>query len=164
MNKPRFRDGARQLYDFLDEILVVCPACKGSAAVRTYGPALPAGVAGGGLFQARRLVCERCSYVWEWARVGVALPVTGEQVCDPFFHLPLWLQTSCCGKTLWAYNRRHRQFLEEYIRAELREKESSPRAGYHNQGLANRLPEWMIVGKHRQAVLRALFKLQQPRR
>ncbi|MGI5171658.1 hypothetical protein ACQEU3_45665 [Spirillospora sp. CA-253888] len=34
---------------------------------------------------------------------------------------PLWLQRSCCGHVLWAYNVRHLDLLESYAAAKLRE-------------------------------------------
>ena len=43
-------------------------------------------------------------------------------ILDHFFGLPLWLQTSCCGQVLWAYNEAHLNFLESYVQSRLRER------------------------------------------
>jgi hypothetical protein len=79
---------------------------------------------------------------------------------DWYFHLPLWLQTPCCGETLWAYNAAHLAFLEDYVRATLREHARGPH-GWRNQALANRLPKWMAEAKNRAEVLKGLEQLRQ---
>jgi hypothetical protein len=81
-------------------------------------------------------------------------------VRDGYFGLQLWLQAPCCGHVLWAYNRRHLSLIEQYVAALLREHHRRPDFGWHNNSLVNRLPEWMIVAKHRQAVLHAIRKLK----
>lgn len=74
---------------------------------------------------------------------------------DPFFALPLWLQTPCCGHTLWALNLEHLDVLEAYIRAQLREK--NPNSAYT---MLEVLPRWMKSAKHRDEVLRAISRLR----
>jgi hypothetical protein len=83
-------------------------------------------------------------------------------MCDSYFGLPLWLQAPCCGHVLWAYNRHHLSLIEQYVQADLRELSGEPKLGWHANSLTSRLPDWMIVAKHRQAVLNAIAKLKEP--
>jgi hypothetical protein len=71
---------------------------------------------------------------------------------DWYFGLPLWLQTPCCGKTLWAYNEAHLDYVEHFVRATHREE--MPDA------LAHRLPSWMKSAKHRDELLRGIGRLR----
>jgi hypothetical protein len=82
---------------------------------------------------------------------------------DWYFQLPLWLQTPCCGHVLWAFNLEHLSFLESYIEADHRtglSDEEAKRLGIRNATLASRLPEWIIVAKHRTEVLKCIRKLR----
>ena len=103
----------------------------------------------------------KCGYIQDWD--GKSIVVRG--VYDGYFGLPLWLQTPCCGKILWAYNREHLDFLESYVKAGLRE--SFPlkvyeigRVMWRNKSLASRLPTWMKRAKNRDEVLRGIERLR----
>jgi len=74
---------------------------------------------------------------------------------DPFFGLPLWLQTSCAGKRLWAYNRAHVGILRRYVGAQLRERQPNV-----NMSWATKLPSWIKLAKHRERVLKSLDDLR----
>jgi hypothetical protein len=74
--------------------------------------------------------------------------------------LPLWLQTDCCGHTLWSYNDKHLSFIEAYVSAELRER-SADEYGWSNRSLASRLPQWIKSGKHRDQILKAISKMKE---
>ena len=98
------------------------------------------------------LTCPGCSAIsdakvqWERYRNSSA---------DPFFGLPLWLQTSCCGHVLWAYNLRHLSFLESFISAKLR-----IRTPNRNSTLVSRAPLWLKSAKSRAAALKAIITLK----
>lgn len=96
----------------------------------------------------------------EWAGDNLGFDWYADPMRDSYFEFPLWLQAPCCGHNLWAYNLRHLNLIEAYIGAGLREQEKDPQWGWSNGSLANRLPEWMIVAKHREAVLKAVAKLK----
>ncbi|MEI5906237.1 hypothetical protein WAK64_04010 [Bacillus spongiae] len=64
---------------------------------------------------------------------------------DTFYGFNTWLNTNCCGQTLWAYNKEHLHFMEGYILSTLRE-----RVPNLNQSLASRLPNWMKSAKNRE--------------
>jgi hypothetical protein len=75
---------------------------------------------------------------------------------DPYFGYPLWLQIACCGETLWAYNEAHLQVLKTYIGATLREG-----GVRYKWSMMTRLPQWMKSAKNRDAVMKALHRLEQ---
>jgi predicted RNA-binding Zn-ribbon protein involved in translation (DUF1610 family) len=74
---------------------------------------------------------------------------------DPVFGLPLFLQVPACGETLWAVSQAHLDFLRAYVQADLRERTPN-----WNGSLASRLPTWIKTRKNRDAVLRAVKRLE----
>ncbi|MUG92824.1 TFIIB-type zinc ribbon-containing protein [Scytonema sp. UIC 10036] len=156
--QPQHEEKNITIYDLMDEILVVCPrcqalahitsACSESTSVLTY-------------FQVRRLICRGCGLSKELAAQGFGYDWHADPMRDPFFRLPLWLQTKYRQYVLWAYNDRHLLLLEQYIASSLRGSKPVPKYGWHNQSLFSRLPKWMIVAKHRPSLLKAIAKLKQ---
>ena len=76
---------------------------------------------------------------------------------DPYFRLSLLLQTRTAGELLWAYNLRHVDVLERFVRATLRER------AVFTDGMATmteRLPRWIKSSSNRTAVLRGLTRLR----
>ncbi|MFB7248915.1 hypothetical protein ACFCYX_41580 [Streptomyces populi] len=77
---------------------------------------------------------------------------------DPCFQRPVWLQASCCGSVLWAYNLRHLDLLKAYVQARLRERgELVPWAP---MSLVERLPTWLKAAKNRTEILRTIKRLR----
>ncbi|WP_412538714.1 hypothetical protein R8Z50_23020 [Longispora sp. K20-0274] len=155
----RFVDQGRPLTMYSDLIYVACPNC-GARAQITPRPGLPElRYYSELLYRPRRLTCTACAATRSWsakqrnnALVGVKLGGPS----DPFFDLPLWLQTPCRGEVLWAYNERHLDILENYVAADLRE-----RTDYRSNGaMLSRLPAWMKAAGHRADVLRAIRRLR----
>ena len=77
---------------------------------------------------------------------------------DPYFRRPVWLQASCCGHVLWAYNVRHLDLLEAYVAAKLRERGDV--AAGAPASLVERLPRWLKAAKNRAEVLRTIRRLR----
>lgn len=75
---------------------------------------------------------------------------------DPFFGLPLWLQTQVRGHLLWVWNEAHLEEIDRFVGARLRERSTA--AG--NASMASRLPEWMKRANAREPVRRGLAKLR----
>ena len=142
----RFHDAGRTIYDFGAVFLVVCPRCQRRASVVPVPGTAPK------LFAPRRLVCARCGYSKDWHgnMVSVGGPV------DWYFRQSLWLQTPCCGQTLWVYNAEHLDFLEAYIRADLREHGPNT-----TRSLASRMPRWIKDASNRADLLRGIARLRQ---
>lgn len=138
----------------LDEILVVCPHCQSRALI---SPLVPHGFL---LFAPRRLICEACGLVKDWSGYSLSYSWRNAPSAEPYFQLPLWLSTSCCGKSLWFLNARHMRLVEQYVQAELREKRKHPKHGWFNRSLYNRLPKFIKEANHRDEVLKAIDKLK----
>ncbi|MDI3405633.1 hypothetical protein [Streptomyces cavernicola] len=76
---------------------------------------------------------------------------------EPFFQRPLWLQTRCAGRILWAFNEEHVDALSAYVAALLRE-----RGGVRpTRAMFGRLPAWMKRSDHRSEVLAGLQTLRE---
>lgn len=151
-----FSGNRRYLYEFSDLFLVHCPRCDRCARVLPISHAATETNKQGLvpyaklMFAPRRLSCRYCGYVKDWEGKKVTQSDDGR---DWYFGSPLWLQVPCCGETLWAFNDRHIQFLEDFVSASFRET-------HYSASLASRLPEWMKLGKNRVEVLKCLDKLR----
>jgi hypothetical protein len=112
------------------------------------------------LSRRRRLVCPHCATARD---LIPSKPDRGRLIAgphgpsDPFFGRPLWLQTPCCGHVLWAYNDRHLDTLQSYVRAGLRKRTNSD----PKRGMLYRLPAWIKKASHRSDVLRAIDLLRE---
>ncbi|BAC75075.1 hypothetical protein AQJ43_17915 [Streptomyces avermitilis] len=155
----RHYDPGRQLAQFTGRMLVVCPRCGGRALV-VPRPGLPAPrYFSELLFQPRRLACGGCGTVAdrepEMRGAGLVGAVPGGSE-DPFFRRPLWLQTRCVGRILWAYNEEHVDELSAYVGARVRE-----RGGVRpTRAMFARLPAWMKRADQRSEVLAGLETLR----
>lgn len=148
-HSERFYDHGELIYEIGDEFLVVCPNCSGKAKVfpgDTNSEKLSER-----LTAPRKVVCQSCFYRGNWIRGRMS--IGGAH--DWYFQLPLWLQISCCGETLWAYNERHLKFIENYVSAKLRERKP-----FVNKSLASRLPQWIKSAKNRDEILKAIARLR----
>lgn len=154
MPHQRFEDPGASVYDFMDEILVVCPRCHGCA--RTFR--IDSNSQDG--FAPRRLVCAHCGYSKDWEKRTIARQWHGEPR-DDYFGLPLWLQLPCAGETLWAYNRDHLKFIESFVGAQHRERARDEKSGWKNRSLASRLPKWIQSAKNRAEILQTIVKLKE---
>jgi hypothetical protein len=100
------------------------------------------------------LSCPTCGHPSDvavsWSGIRFSVPY------DPFFGLPLQLQRPFARNILWAYNPQHLAFLRDYIAAPLRE-----RVPNNNASLASRLPRWLKQASNREALLRAILKLEE---
>jgi len=107
--------------------------------------------------QGRRWAAITCPECRKTARVPVHWRVKryGPAV-DPAFGLPLWLQLSCCGETLSAYNASHLSALRDYVAAGLRE-----RTGVMQWSMFSRLPKWLSAHKNRETILNSIDRLQE---
>lgn len=153
----RFLDTGTRIYDFYEEFLVVCPKCGGQAKVvidETEYAKLPTRKLQkfrNKFFAPRKLICLNCLHRDQWKGTQI---LTGAGV-DWYFRLPLWLAVSCCGETLWAYNEKHLEMLENYVTARLRERTVKGRNSF-----LSKLPKWIKSAKNRDEILKAIGKLR----
>ncbi len=150
-----------QIYEFVKDVLVVCPNCADKALVQTGG------------FHAMKhdkyeikVVCSGCGFNKSLENVSPRkdekqkrgnVLIFGAPV-DPFFHLPVWLCVEFSGEILWAYNLEHLDFLAEHVGAKLRERNGFQ---FNVRSIGARLPRWMTTAKNRESVLKAIEKLKE---
>ncbi|MEP6903492.1 MAG: hypothetical protein ABJA66_17350 [Actinomycetota bacterium] len=154
----RFLDTGTRIYEFYDEFLVVCPKCGLLAKVLIDGaefeklPQRKVYEFKNKFFAQRKLVCLSCLHrdFWSGSQINV-----GENV-DWYFRLPLWLEISCCGELLWAYNLKHLEMLEKYVAAKLRERTKNGRSSF-----LSKLPKWIKCAKNRDEILKRIAKLKE---
>ncbi|MDH4127215.1 MAG: hypothetical protein OEV44_00565 [Spirochaetota bacterium] len=160
----RFNTNETYIWTFGDNFLVKCPKCCKLAYVITTDKESSPKI---------RFSCLNCGYTKDWKQKNPVITsypnvdffkegqiLIGTAV-DWYFHFPLWLQTACCGKNLWAYNSEHLSWLKSYVSAKLREHSPHKNYGWSNQSLASRLPNWIKQNNHREAILTAIEKLEQ---
>lgn len=159
MKKPndnnRVFDSGENLDDFSREILVVCPKCESCALIK------PINSEDTNIFAARRLICLKCAYFREWNNKTFRRGSRENPATDGFFCEILWLQTACGDEILWAYNLEHLTFIENYVRAKLRERRRRGDFGWCNASLSSRLPKWIGAAHNRETVLKAVQKLKE---
>ncbi len=73
---------------------------------------------------------------------------------DPIFKLSLWFQCDIKGNTLWAYNRKHLNEINNYVSSKLREREDT---SYST--MVEKLPTFIKVAKNRDLIIKAIEKL-----
>lgn len=73
---------------------------------------------------------------------------------ETVFGLELWFLSSFDGKSVWALNREHLNYLIEYLSADLRE---DPVLGRRTQ--ADELPTFMKLGKNRDKIVKLLKQM-----
>jgi len=135
-----------------DPTLVVCPKCNEMAKI-LLSQSQPE------LGYAVKVICNTCGYTKEKETTHRSFDWYGEDPTDSFFGFSLWLKTSCCGHSLWAFNIRHLDLLQNYVSAELRERKQDEN-GCKNSSIASRLPAWIKSSKNRKKLSTALIKLR----
>nr|WP_042365846.1 hypothetical protein [Streptacidiphilus neutrinimicus] len=154
----RFRDPRQTSYDFLADISVVCPQCQRDAKVLPVVGAPEPGHRP--FFAPRRLICCHCGLAKTHTSRRLVFPHgTGHAMTDPYFGLPLLLQTETRHGWLWAYNPAHLTLIHDYVAASLRE-----RAPWYDtrkkMTLLARLPTWIKHAKNRTEILHAIDRIR----
>lgn len=157
----RFRDPGYWKHHFAvsNGLLVRCPRCERQAEVVTA--ARDARDTSSSMDVLRRLVCRHCGLSRQRKKDDpIAFFWGGAQdMLDPYFHEPLWLQTNTRHGQLWAYNPEHLDLLRQYVQATLREHDPWHEP-WRKMGLFGRLPAWIKQAKNRDEVLRGLDRMR----
>ena len=132
------------IWNFVSDVLVVCPRCKNTALVRPEANQANA-----------RLTCSGCGH----SEIRTVDHYILGGAIDPYFHLPLVLQTSVSRHTLWAYNSSHLAFLRQFIEATDRRRPVRKPTDPLNKLLASRLPRWIFSAKNRDRLLAAIQRI-----
>jgi hypothetical protein len=149
----RFHDPRSTLYDFLGSVLVRCPRCERAAHVQRN--------AHRAALHARRLVCGGCGLSRTWSGGSVEFSAgTAAPAHDPYFRVPVWLQTETRHGWLWAYNLEHLTYLRQFVAASLRERAPWYDDTGRKMTLVAKLPVWIKSAKNRDEVLRAVDRIQ----
>ncbi|MFF3209085.1 hypothetical protein ACFYYB_00350 [Streptomyces sp. NPDC002886] len=154
----RHQDHGTWLVQFTGRVLVVCPRCGGRALVLPRPGLAKPKYFSSLLFQPRRLACAACGATADWSAQERGAGLVGVSVGgteDPFFRRPLWLQTRCAGRILWAYDEEHVDALAAYVGARLRERHTSP-----TLSMFARMPAWMKSAARRDEVMAGLETLR----
>ncbi|MFV0565434.1 MAG: hypothetical protein ACK5NB_06340 [Flavobacteriaceae bacterium] len=130
----RFSDNGEILRDFGNYRIVECPNCLKPI---DYHPP--------------RLVCTHCGYNKEFKKQNMLYQIYPETSIE----LKDYLINSCCKHNFWAQNLEHLIFLEDYVKAKLRERKPN-----RNKSVASRLPIWMKDAKNRDEILKAINGLK----
>ena len=136
-----------------DPTLVVCPKCHDIAKIYMSQNQPQLG-------DAVKVICESCGFVKEKETTERSFDWYGNDPTDSFFGYSLWLKIDCCGHSLWAFNIRHLDLLQNYVNAVLRER-NKEQVSYANASIASRLPAWIKSSKNRKKLSLALSKLRQ---
>lgn len=151
---PRFHDDLSTIYDFMDEILIRCPKCAALARVVAYPRREVMSP-----FQSRRLVCAGCGHTRDKDSGVYSMPsAEATHMYDPYFYVPLWLQSTSRHGLLWAYNLSHLALIRRYVGAELREDPWTEEG--IRMTLVSRLPAWITAAANRAEVLRMIARLE----
>lgn len=141
---------ARLKDDFIDRLLVDCPACGGKAVVTPTAPPAPGMSAD---TAARRLVCHDCAYTRDQEQTPMG------RFTRPSMGQTLRLRAVTRHGELVAWNEDHLDYLEHYLAGRLR-SETHEDGGIRNRSIISRLPAWVKSAKNRDEVLKAIAKLR----
>lgn len=164
MAQIRFRDDGRTIYEFLDSVLVLCPQCGARAVVKpvaepdadehAHGSNRPPMVRWSA---PRRLTCGHCGLT----RTNEKLTAGFGRAVDPYFALPLALQSPCAGHVVWAFNGDHLDHLLHFVEATIRERPAPMSANdARASSLIERMPTWFGAATNRPAIAAALRRLR----
>lgn len=159
LQPARFRDQREHRWHISiptqeDPTLVICPKCQQMAKVFPKQEQPEQGYT-------MKLVCTKCPFNQEKTSAQGARGFAwySEDPTDSYFGYHLWLRIDCCGHSLWVFNKRHLDFLFNFVSAGLRERKKDA-SGWANSSLASRLPKWLQSAKNRDKILVALSKLK----
>lgn len=139
----RFQDRQFKLTDFQDRVLIVCPRCNQMAeATADYKD------------KTAKLICSRCGFN---KQKSTMLDQKANLITSAayYFEADLWLSASYKEHHFFAYNEAHLLYLEEFVRAEIRENKD--RKCFT---MVEKLPKWMISSKNRLSILKLIQTLK----
>ena len=148
----RFKDNGEWLFNFGEEFLVICPNCKNCARVIPDFNKSNLELNWSKRINSVKLTCLNCGF----SKIKDKIEVLYIGDHDFYFQLPLWLEEKCKKDKIWAYNYRHLNFLEEYIRADIREQNND-----YNKSYISRLPKWIKKASNKEDILKVINKLKE---
>jgi hypothetical protein len=145
--------------EFINHIDVICPLCNAKANVISNPTDR----------KETRFTCLTCGQSKNWTGnsgilynssnfIGYEGILIGKPV-DCYFKIPLWYSIGIKGEILFAYNKNHLEYLENYISDKLRQRKSNEH-GWSNNSLESRLPKWMLLSKNREYIRKKIIELK----
>ena len=116
-----------------DPALVCYPKCQSKAVVTINN-------------DEARLSCPSCGYHQVKLAGHRTFYWSAENSTDSYFGANLWLQTDCVGESLWAFDKRHLEYLEDFVSAKHRQRNLNSDT-WMNSSLASRLPNGLKLPK-----------------
>jgi hypothetical protein len=143
MSDHRFKDANLRPWAFSNKTMVVCPKCKNKAIVTSsFNP------------EKAELSCSFCHY-YSNKPTYQNENKDSNYTKDYFFNCEIWLQASFRGEWFRAHNYEHLSYMEQYIRAGLRERNNRE---YFT--LVEKLPKFIKSAKNREKLLKLIDKLK----
>jgi transcription elongation factor Elf1 len=106
-----------------------------------------------------KLKCPICLEIKEFEPKIIEIPFGFETDSslqrERWFNTELWYQNQFDKSIFWAYNLEHINYLEKYIKANLRERNTN---GSGNKTLVSRLPKFVKEAKNREKLLKIISK------
>ena len=137
------------LTDYLREVCCKCPRCQGRAIIRADSkysmPWNPIDVS---------FVCPNCTFHHGWPILSWTSQFDNFDLLtgiEPYFGYSLWAMETVSQNTIGVLNSQHADDLASFISATDR-----PRPENSKWAMVNRLPQWMLLAKNRQRVLKAV--------
>jgi hypothetical protein len=145
--QARFSDRKHRLSDFQDEVWVCCKACNNEAIARVDHE-----------LKIAKLVCNHCGL--NKVISTTTLSNNGKEIvlilpAHAYFDADLWFSQPFKNEIFFALNPSHLLYLEEYIRAKLREHKDRT-----HFTLLEKLPRFYHEAKNRDALLKIIEKLK----
>lgn len=137
---------ARQSWEFMATVDVVCPRCRFSAKVQLLGTERDWRSM---MFGARRLTCTGC---------GLSRHQPALTCSNPSMGCELHLKAVTRWGELAFLNREHLAYIADYIASPNRHARYSG-VGPRNNTILSRLPRWAKLAKHRTEILAAIARL-----
>lgn len=137
---------ARQSWEFMAAVNVVCPRCRGSAIVQLLDTEMDWRSM---MFGARRLTCTGC---------GLSRHQPACTRSNPSMGCELYLKAVTRWGELAFFNREHLAYVAGYIASPNRYVHYGG-AGPRNNAILSRLPRWAKLARHRTDVLAAIARL-----
>ena len=139
----RFKDENLLLSNFYGEALVICPACAKKAVAKADYK-----------IKKVRLFCTQCGYNKEAATV-INTTTYIQMPAQQYFDAELWLQAPFKNEVFRAFNEKHLDYLERYIKACLREHKDR-----RHYTLLEKLPKFYHEAKNRERLIKIIENLR----
>lgn len=106
-----------------------------------------------------KLKCPVCNQIKEFTpkitEVAFGFNTDSNVARECWFKAEIWYQKEFGKAIFWAFNTGHINYLENYIKADLRERNNN---GSYNKTLVSRLPKFVKEAKNREKLLKIIEK------